>query len=124
MAKNRELLKTAKIKAEDDEFMQCVMRYIEENMVQSTMTVEDIAQGIAVSRSVIDRKVKNIVGVTPAELLRKTRIQRACKMLEDVAIPVSNIAYECGFVDPKYFRKVFKQVMGVNPRDYRAEKCR
>jgi AraC-like DNA-binding protein len=124
LVKDREILKAVKIKAEDDEFMRHVMLFIETNMSQSTLTVDDMAQGVAVSRSVIDRKVKSIVGITPAELLRKTRIQRACKMLENIKNPISNIAYDCGFVDPKYFGKVFKQVTGTTPTDYRAEKCK
>src|SRR5574344_316826 len=124
LVKDREILKAVKIKAEDDEFMRHVMLFIETNMSQSSLTVDDMAQGVAVSRSVIDRKVKSIVGITPAELLRKTRIQRACKMLENIKKPISNIAYDCGFVDPKYFGKVFKQVTGITPTDYRTEKCK
>lgn len=124
LVKDREIIKAVKIKAEDDEFMRHVMLYIETNLAQNTLTVDDMAKGVAVSRSVIDRKVKSIVGITPAELLRKTRIQKACKMLEDIKNPISNIAYDCGFVDPKYFGKVFKQVTGITPTDYRTEKCK
>lgn len=103
----------------DNAFMERVMAYVEANIGNSDASVNDMAEASAASRSCLNRKMKSLVGLTPADFLREARIKRACLLLETTDIAVSDIAYKCGFTDPKYFGKCFKTSVGMSPSEYR-----
>ena len=105
----------------DDRFMRCIMSFIEEHLTESDINIGDMAEAAATSRSGLNRKLKSILGVTPIDLLREARIKRACQLLENSGLNVSEVAYQCGFADPKYFSRCFKQTMGVSPTEYKRK---
>lgn len=105
--------------ADNNLFMSRVMDYIEQNIGNSEANINDMAQAAATSRSGLNRKMKSIVGLTPADFLREARIKYACRLLETSDMSVSDVAYRCGFTDPKYFGKCFKASTGVSPTEYR-----
>ena len=104
---------------EDEELMQRMMAFIEKNIGDSCITIDDMASAVAVSRSGLHRKVKHLVGTSPMEFLREARIRKAIQMLTESSKPVSEIAYLCGFSDPKYFSKCFKASTGQTPTEYK-----
>lgn len=104
---------------EDEELMQRMMAFIEKNIGDSSITIDDMASAVAVSRSGLHRKVKHLVGTSPMEFLREARIRKAIQMLTESSKPVSEIAYLCGFSDPKYFSKCFKASTGQTPTEYK-----
>ena len=106
--------------SEDDLLMKRVVAYMEENLKNSDLTIDDIAQAVAVSRTSLHRKMKQMMGTSPMEFLREARIRKAAKMLTATEKNVSEIAYQCGFSDPKYFSKCFKNVYGQTPTDYKV----
>lgn len=57
--------------------------------------------------------------MTIAEYINATRIRRAAVLLEECSMPIGQIAYECGFNDPAYFRRCFFQSFSVTPKAYR-----
>lgn len=105
---------------EDDRLMQQLMAFIEQNLGNSDITIDDMAKFVAVSRTSLHRKVKNLIGTTPMEFLREARIRKASQMLMQTSASVSQVAYECGFSDPKYFSKCFKAATGQTPTEYKA----
>lgn len=107
------------ISEEDNAFMQRLVTFVEENLGNSEIGVEDIASATATSRSSLNRKTKSLLGVTPADFLKEARIKRACQQLTQTKRGVNDIAYSCGYSDPKYFSKCFKASMGMSPSDYR-----
>ena len=104
---------------EDEAFMRRLMDFVEKNIGNSSAGVDDMADATATSRSSLNRKMKSILGVTPADFLREARLKKACQMLEKTSKGINEIAYACGFSDPKYFSKVFKASMDMSPTDYR-----
>lgn len=107
--------------SEDDELlMSRILRYVEDHISDSDANVNDMAAAAAVSRSGLIRKMKGIVGLTPADFLKEARIKRAATMLRNSSVSVADICYSNGFTDPKYFGRCFKATMGVSPSDYRA----
>jgi len=58
------------------------------------------------------------LGVTPLDFIREARIRKACQLLKEGGT-VNDVAYKCGFSDPKYFSKCFRQTMGISPTEYR-----
>lgn len=83
--------------SEDDLLMKRVVAYLEDNLGNSDLTIQDIAQAVAVSRTSLHRKMKQIMGTSPMEFLREARIRKAAKMLTTTTKNVSEIAYFCGF---------------------------
>ena len=81
-----------------------------------------MAAAAAVSRSGLLRKLKQTMGVTPQELLSEARVKHACQLLRSTEKNVSEIAYACGFTDPKYFSRSFKQSTGLSPLEFREGK--
>ena len=79
-----------------------------------------MADAAATSRSGLQRKLKQAMGVTPQELLHEARIKHACNLLRETALNVSEVAYQCGFSDPKYFSRCFKQRTGKTPSEYKS----
>lgn len=98
-----------------------VMQFVEENIGNSDVGVGDMADAAATSRSGLQRKLKQAMGVTPQELMKEARIKRACQLLRESDKNISEVAYACGFTDPKYFSRSFKQTTGKTPKEYRGE---
>lgn len=104
---------------EQSSFMKRVMDYVEANVHVAELNINDIAAAAAVSPSSLNRKMKQIVNVTPAEFVREMRIQRASTMLATTDRAVTDIALDCGFSDQNYFSKFFKAKKGMTPTEYR-----
>lgn len=109
---------------EDRQLMDSVMDYIESHLSDSDITVDDMALAVAVSRSGLTRKMKSLMGVTPAEFLRETRLTRASTLLATTSRPIKEIAVVCGFSDMNYFGKCFKSSRGLTPGAYRKANSR
>ena len=110
----------AKVSAQDETISK-VMKFIVANISDPDMKIDDIAQAMGMSRSVLYGKIKNAVGMTPIDFVRHIRIMKAIEMLKNTNDTLANIAYAVGFSDPKYFSKVFKKEMGIIPSDYREK---
>lgn len=102
-----------------DPMLQRVMQFVEENIANSEVNVGDMASAAATSRSGLQRKLKQAMGITPQDLMREARIKRACQLLRQSNKNISEVAYACGFTDPKYFSRSFKQSTGLSPSEYK-----
>lgn len=107
--------------AADDPFVQRLLQYVEDNIGNSDTDISRMAEACAVSRSVLQRKMKQTLGVTPADFMREARLKRACQLLKKPDSIVSDVAYRCGFSDPKYFSRCFKQSFGLSPSDFKQQ---
>jgi AraC-like DNA-binding protein len=92
---------------------------VEARMEDSEVSVDDLAAEMNLSRVQLYRKVKQITGSSPVELLRTTRLNRAYQMLLTTDKSVSEVAYAVGFTAPSYFSKCFKEEYGMVPGDIR-----
>lgn len=114
-----EVRSVARNKESIDPMLERVMTFIEEHISDSDIGVGDMASAAATSRSGLQRKLKQAMGVTPQDLLREARIKRACQLLQTTDKTVAEIAYASGFTDPKYFSRCFKQSTGQSPTEYK-----
>ncbi len=103
----------------NDRTTEKIMKFITEHIADPDMKIDDIAQAMGMSRSVLYGKIKNAIGMTPVDFVRHIRIMRATEMLQQTDETLTSIAYAVGFSDPKYFSKVFKKEMGIIPSEYR-----
>ena len=96
-----------------------ILKYVTENMGNPDMKIDDIAEAMGMSRSVLYAKIKQSVSMTPIDFVRHIRIMRASELLQQTDDTLASISFEVGFSDPKYFSKVFKKEMGIVPSEYR-----
>ena len=105
----------------DRRFLDSVRKYIEENIGNRDADIDEMAACAATSRSNLNRKLRSLVGITAAQLLIDARMQRAAQLLgkKDGERPtVTETAYRCGYSDPRYFSRCFKQKYGVTPSEF------
>ncbi len=107
-----------KITSFDKRFLQKLLDIIKNKLPDSEFSVEYLANELAISRSVLQRKVYSLVGESPVELIRRIRLNRAAELIENKYGNISEIALEVGFSNPAYFADCFKKQYGVTPTQY------
>jgi PAS domain S-box-containing protein len=85
----------------------------------SPLRVATLAKKVRLSPSQFQRRVLALTGLTPRQLLTKSRIEAAAHALRDSDKPLSRIASDCGFYDQAAFSHQFRAATGVPPGDYR-----
>ncbi len=102
----------------DYEFMEKVRRIVAQHLGKSEFNVVDLSTKMAMSPSSFYRRLKSITGQTSVEFVRNARLNLAANMLAVNGLCVSEVAYEVGFSDMKYFRKAFQKRFGQAPSAY------
>ena len=90
---------------------------IEKSLGDKEFNVDTLAYELRVSRTTLYNKIKGLTGDTPSDFIRLCRINRAKVLLREHH-QVSEVPDLVGFTDPKYFREVFKKIVGVTPSEY------
>jgi AraC-like DNA-binding protein len=80
--------------------------------------VELLIEKLAISRSVLYRKIISLTGEPPGELIRRLRLNKAAKLIEQKYGNLSEIALEVGFSNPARFSESFKKQFGISPSHY------
>lgn len=108
-------------KVEKDQFVTRLTEYINQNLSNSELRTEMMAEYMAVSLSTLTRNTKSLMGITPGDFLAKARIRKAeIMLLQQKNMSIAEVAYSCGFSDPKYFSRCFKQETKLSPSEYRS----
>ena len=103
----------------DETFLAHLLDYMEHNMDNSALTVDDVVSEMALGRTVFFNKLKGLTGLSPVEFIREIRIKRAAQLLRSGQYNVTEITYMVGMNDSRYFAKCFKAAYGMTPTDYR-----
>lgn len=106
------------IQTPDDALMQRVMEVINENIGDSDLSVDMIAQKVGISRVHLHRKMKELTNQTPHSFIRNIRLQQAAKLLKDGKQSITDVMYICGFSNSASFSTMFKNLYGCSPREY------
>ncbi|MCC8133684.1 MAG: helix-turn-helix domain-containing protein [Tannerellaceae bacterium] len=106
----------------DKKLINKALEYTEANISNPDFSVEELSRELGMSRVHLYKKLSSLTGKTPIEFIRVIRLKRAAQLLEESQLTVSEIAYEVGFNNPKYFRKYFKEEFGVLPSQYGSRK--
>ena len=99
----------------DRDFMQVIIAYIQQNIHDSQLSVEALAEEVSLSRSQLYRKVKALVGLNVNELIRRMRLEHAKKLLQQGVANINEVSDLVGFSSPSYFTKCYKEYFGVLP---------
>jgi AraC-like DNA-binding protein len=100
-------------------FNESVYNYICDHITDANLSVETIADALNMSRATFARKMKQYLDCTPIDFITATRISRAIEYMKQPGdLSISEIAYNSGFNDPRYFSRCFKKHVGMTPSDY------
>ena len=116
------MLELAYIKEErpiqSDSLLTQILRYVQKNY-SLDLTVSDVCNKFACSRSFLSHKFKKETGRSFREYLTDIRLENAKRLLEHSNMNVTEISFSVGFDDSNYFSNVFKKAVGVSPITYR-----
>ena len=100
-------------------FVEGVINYVEANLGELKLGVDDIAAGMNCSRATLFNKLKTELDMSPNQLIREIRMARALELMKDPTARISDIGYAVGFSSSSYFTKIFRETFGMSPKDYR-----
>lgn len=106
------------IESDDEKLLNTVILYLEENLINSQLSVEDLSKHLAMSRSALYHKLLKLSGETPVEYIRNFKLNKAAVLLEKSDMNIAQIAYSTGFSTPNYFAKLFKAKFEILPSEY------
>lgn len=104
---------------EEAEFVNQVKNLVLQQLDQGQFGVQKLADDLFLSRSQLNRKMQALMGIPAVELIRDLRLTKAIELLRKEELTITEIAYKTGFSDPRYFSRVFKQVHGITPSQFR-----
>ena len=103
-----------------DAFVLRLRAYLEQNLSDARLSPETICKAMGMGRTNLHNKLNALTGMPLMVYLRALRLQRAKTLLASAPeLNISEIAYEVGFEDPKYFSRVFSEEFGKSPSAFR-----
>ncbi|WP_298265682.1 two-component regulator propeller domain-containing protein [uncultured Lutibacter sp.] len=108
-------------KSNDDIFLENLIAAINSKIENPNFKMEELAEALNVSYSVLYRKCQALTGEGLVDLVRLLRLKKAAIVIAKYGYSISEAAYISGFNDPKYFSKCFKKHFGKTPNTFKKE---
>ncbi|WP_345949646.1 two-component regulator propeller domain-containing protein [Mucilaginibacter sp. PAMB04274] len=105
-----------------EKFLKMVVAYVEENLHNAQLSVEDLSRHMGMSRGSLYNKLLEVTGLSPVEFIRSIKLEKAAILLESSDMNIAQIAYAAGFATPNYFAKSFKSKYQMLPSEYLSQK--
>jgi signal transduction histidine kinase/DNA-binding response OmpR family regulator len=102
-------------------FIDKLIKVIEINISNENFSVEVLCNEVGMSRSQLHRKIKAVTNQSTSEFIRNFRLQRAAELLKQDAGNIAQICYMVGFNSQNYFTKMFQNLYGKTPLEYKRE---
>ncbi|MBD1363102.1 response regulator [Mucilaginibacter sp. ZT4R22] len=106
------------VESPDELFIKKVLILIDNNISNINFSVEELSSEMFVSRYTLYKKILQMTGKTPNELVRQMRLKRAAQLLETGHLTISQICHKVGFKSQKYFVRTFKAEFNTIPSRY------
>lgn len=104
----------------EDSFVKRVREAVEQNLTDANFTVEKLCKQVFMSHSQLHRKLEALTGCSPNKFMRMIRLKKAKELLQHSTNSIASVAMDCGYNDPGYFARVFKQEYAVTPQEWRG----
>ena len=129
LLENRQILKRKFLQLTDDRsfeianeldksFINDITRYIEENISDPELSLNDLYQISGMSRTAFYHKLKALIDLSPSDFIRSIRFRKAIELFKNGKNNISEVTYSVGFSDPKYFSTSFKKHFGQTPTSF------
>jgi len=110
--------KEIELASADEKLINNVIILIEKNLSESGFNIDEMCKQFYLSRSHFTRKIKQLTGLSPIELLTSFRLKRASKLLMQGKVSISEISYMVGFEHPNSLSRSFRKEFGMSPSEY------
>ena len=110
----RELVHSTK----DKEFLDTLLSFIDKELSNPDLDVEQLCGAIGMSRTKLYHKIKEISGQAPNEFIRSIRLKKAIEILTHEDVLLTEVIYRVGIQTQSYFTKAFKKEYGKTPTQY------
>lgn len=97
-----------------------VLRYLE-TAYDDPVSPSSLARKAGMSAVRFARVIKRIHGISPMQLITKTRITVGSRLLRETDASIAQIALDCGFADHSAFTRAFRAVTGMSPTEHRRQ---
>ena len=87
--------------------------------IEEDLSLEEMARAVGLSAAHFSQVFRNTTGQTPHQCLLWYRVQQAKEMLRSAEMRVLDVAIACGFKTQQHFARVFRQICGASPKEYR-----
>jgi AraC-like DNA-binding protein len=112
---------SVQLSKEDERFCRKLERIVNSRMKNPNLNIDIIAAQFGIGRTNFYRKVRELMGMSPNDYLRKCRMERAAEMLCNTDLTVADVCSQVGVPDAQYFSRVFKAYFGTTPSAYREQ---
>ncbi|MDD3252825.1 MAG: response regulator [Lachnospiraceae bacterium] len=103
----------------DDPVVTEILDFVEQEYARK-VTLADLVERLHYSERYLNQKFQKAMNTTIIEYLNRYRIQKALTLLRETDTPLSDIGWQCGVGDYKYFNHVFRKYVGCSPKEYRG----
>jgi AraC-like DNA-binding protein len=114
--KNRVAIKS--LLPQDESFLETFFSILEKNWHDADFTATGFCKAISMSKSQLYRKTIAIWDLSPIQLLKEFRLNKAMELLKKNRVNISQATFDSGFTSPSYFTKCFKKKFGLLPASY------
>lgn len=105
----------------DEQFMIKLNEIIDQHLSQSTLDVKFLTAQMAMSRTSLYNKIKELTGMGANDYINRRRIDKATVLLVQSDISITEISEQVGFTYQRYFSTSFKEMKGVTPSQFRTQ---
>lgn len=110
------------IVAVEDPRIAAALRFIRQHATEQ-IDVARVARETALSRSVLERRMKSLIGRSPGEEINRIRFAAVEKLLVETDLTLDAIAARCGFTHPQYMAEAFRKRTGITPGEFRRRRA-
>ena len=107
-----------KFSARESLLISLLTETVANNYTNPEFGVDELAEALEISRSSLNRRMRETLDTTANNYIRDVRIQKAEELLRSSSLQINEICYRVGFQTPSYFIKCFKKKYGQSPNEY------
>ena len=96
-------------------------KFIEEYSGEE-LSLRRVAKAVNIHPNYLSERFRQVTGMNFVEYVAHTRFEKACKLLHDGGLRISDIAFAAGFQSLSQFNRVFKKLCGISPTQFRGAK--
>jgi len=105
----------------DENLLKKAIDLVEKNIDNSDYNVESFVSDMGIGRTLLYQKINEITDMSIKEFILNMRLKRSVQLLENTHYTISEIAYQSGFNDAKYFSVCFKKHYSISPSDFKSK---
>ncbi|MCB0846260.1 MAG: response regulator, partial [Bacteroidetes bacterium] len=115
--------KTVELESPDEKLLASLSQLMEDNIDDPEFNVNKMCKALGYSHIQFIRKIKQLTGKKPLELLRSFRLARSRDLLSQKKLTISEVGYLVGYDLPNSFSRAFRKEFGVSPTEFLEKEC-